>query len=89
MSYRHDRLLDPKVNRDFRILWNYKYRFAYCPIPKTGTTTWINILLDLVPWLDPDKQSRNKVILLPKPLTLQRLTKRLVRGCETFVLALA
>ena len=69
-SDRHDSLLDTKVNKYFRILWNYQYRFAYCPIPKTGSTTWMFILFDLVPWLDPGKRWELKVILLPKPLTL-------------------
>ena len=33
------------------MLWNYEHRLAYCPNAKTGTTTWMNILLELVPWL--------------------------------------
>ena len=52
------RLLDPKVNPIFRVLWNYQYRFAYCPIPKAGTTTWLNIMFDMVPWLDPGQRWR-------------------------------
>ena len=67
---KHDKLTDTKVNKDFRILWNYEYRFAYCPIPKTGTTTWMTILFDLVPWLDPGHHWKNKVMLLAKLLTL-------------------
>ena len=44
--------MDTEVNKNFRIMWNYQYGFAYCPIPKTGTTMWMNILFDLVPGLD-------------------------------------
>ena len=35
----------------FFVLWNYEHRLAYCPIAKTGTSTWMHILLGLVPWL--------------------------------------
>lgn len=61
-DHREHRLMDTKnVNKNFRILWNYEYRFAYCPIPKTGTTTWMNILFDLAPWIDPGKRWKQQV----------------------------
>ena len=33
------------------VLWNYEHRLAYCPNAKTGTTTWMHVLLEVVPWL--------------------------------------
>ena len=35
----------------FFLLWNYEHRLAYCPNAKTGTSTWMHVLLGLVPWL--------------------------------------
>ena len=42
-------ILEPESG--FFVLWNYEHRLAYCPNAKTGTSTWMHVLLGLVPWL--------------------------------------
>ena len=42
-------ILEPESG--FFLLWNYEHRLAYCPNAKTGTSTWMHVLLGLVPWL--------------------------------------
>ena len=42
-------ILEPESS--FFLLWNYEHRLAYCPNAKTGTSTWMHVLLGLVPWL--------------------------------------
>lgn len=42
-------ILEPESS--FFVLWNYEHRLAYCPNAKTGTSTWMHVLLGLVPWL--------------------------------------
>ena len=40
------------------LLWNYEHRLAYCPNAKTGTTTWMHVFLELVPWLNTESRDK-------------------------------